>query len=205
MMKKLFTVILAVLMLFSLAACGGKDDTETPSAPAIPDKSDEVAAAVSEGRIPELEFKLGDSTSDLRTRFNELLEDMEDAHEGGGHVHNDGDILLDKSEGELSMTYTVGTAGYYYEKEKSKNGIAVLLSLEDAFGFKQGTPRADVETALAKLSLKSLNAGEDELYFVPIPEAIILRYKKDGRQLDFYFSDNELVATVLRDLNNWTI
>ena len=204
-MKRILAAILAVFMLFTLAACGAKDDAEVQSTPQIADKSGEIETAVAEGKIPELKFKLGDATADLRTHYNDLWQDMENSHSGEGHVHNDSDVLLDKSEGDLSMTYTIGTEGYYYEKAKSKNGIAVLCSTEDAFGFKQGTPRADVEAALAYLSLKSLNAGEDELYFVPIPEAIILRYKKDGRQLDFYFSENELVATVLRDLNNWTI
>ena len=205
MIKRILAVILAIMMLVGLAACKKNDDTASSDTNTLPDKSSDIAAAVAEGKIPELEFKLGDEISVLRDRYNELYSDMQDAHTGEGHVHDDGDVLLDMSEGNLSVTYNIGTASYYYEKEKKQSGIAVVCSLQDAFGFKQGTSRSDIEGSLASLSLKSLNAGEDELYFVPIPDAIVLRYKKDGRQLDFYFSDNELVATVLRDLNNWTI
>ena len=205
-MKKLLALILCLLLALSFAACSksngpvSSDDTAS-----VADKSEEFARAVGEGKIPEIKFALGDSVDDLREHYNELCEDMEENHESGGHVHTDSDILLNKSEGELSVTYEISTEKYYYEKAKRKNGISVICSLEDAFGFKQGTSRTDVEAALASLTLTALNAGEDELYFVPIAEAIVLRYKNEGKQLDFYFSSNELVAAVLRDTANWTI
>ena len=87
----------------------------------------------------------------------------------------------------------------------SKNGISVIVSTDDAFGFKNGSSRKDVEDRLSSLKTQKLNAGEDELYFVPLSEALILRYVSGKYQLDFYFYENALVATVLRDTENWTI
>lgn len=206
-MRKLISVILCLVFVFSFVACGKNADDNASSSTVVDDKSAEVeAAVVTNGSIPELKFALGDSVYDLDAYYKNLVKEQEQAHENTeGHVHEEGDILLNISEGVLSATYEIGSAKYYYEKAKAKSGIAVVCSLGDAYGFKQGSSKQDIEAALSGLEIKSLNAGEDELYFVPLSEAIILRYKKGNKQLDFYFYSNELVATVLRNTETWTI
>lgn len=203
-MKKLIAFSLVLCIAFSFVACG-KGDNSSDTSDTVADKSSEVAAAVESGKIPEMKFALGGSIDDLSDHYDNLEKQMNEAHTGEGHVHTDSDIMLNVSKGELSVTYEIGEEKYYYERAKRDNGISVVCSLSDAFGFAQGTLKSDIEAALPSLELSSLQAGEDELYFVPLAEAIILRYKKGAMQLDFYFNNNELVATVLRNTENWTI
>ncbi len=202
-MKKIIAVLLAMSFIFAFAGCTKKEEAPAPTS-SVENRSSEIAEAVAAGGIPEAEYKLGEKVSTLSERYNEIINEQYNAPEGG-HVHGDGDIYYDRLEGDLSVSYAFGKFRYYYEKEKSKNGVSVVVSTDDAFGFKQGSSRKDVEDRLSSLKTEKLNAGEDELFFVQSSEAIILRYKSGKYQLDFYFYNNELVATVLRDTENWTI
>ncbi len=203
-MKKLLSLVLCLLLLLCFSACSKTEEGDASSAPSE-DLSASVEAAVSEGRLPEAKFSLGTEISELKEYYNELEKQMEENHREDGHMYSDEDMLLAISEGTLSVTYEIGNEKYYYEKAKKSKGVAVVCSLADAFGIKHGTSKAEVEAKLSGLELKSVTAGEDELYFLPLSEALILRYKKGNHTLDFYFSNNELVATVLRNTDNWTI
>ncbi len=203
-MKKVLCLLLAALFVFSFAACKVEQEPEQSSS--LQNKSNEIKTAVLKGEIPELRLALGATVQDLENYYDDLETQIEESHEQGeGHVHDEHDIYLNISQGTLSVTYEIGSEKYYYEKEKRENGISVICSLDTAFGFKNGTSRTDVEARLADLKTKSLQAGEDELYFVPLSDALILRYTEGDYQLDFYFNDNQLVATVLRNTKNWTI
>lgn len=202
-MKKIIAVLLALTFVLAFVGCK-KEETPAPTS-SVENRSDEIASAVAEGKIPEAEYKLGEKTSTLSNHYTEIVNAQYQQPEEGGHVHGDGDVYYDRLEGDLSISYAFGVYRYYYEKEKSKNGVSVIVSTDNAFGFKQGSSRKDVEDRLSSLKTQKLNAGEDELYFVPLSEALILRYVSGKYQLDFYFYNNELVATVLRDTENWTI
>lgn len=202
-MKKIIALLLVVCFIFSFAACKGNEDSGASDE--IADKSSDVAANVVAGKIPELKFAIGAAVADVDNYYKDIENQMEEGHEGAGHVHTDEDMLLSAVEGYLSFTYEIGDAKYFYEKAKKDKGISVVCSLGDAFGIKQGAVKSEVEAALSELELKTVQAGDNELYFVPLIEAIILRYKNGNMQLDFYFSNNELVATVLRNTENWTI
>ena len=202
-MKKLIAVLLALSFVFAFAGCK-KEDAPAPTS-SVENRSDEIAEAVAAGGIPEAEYKLGEKISTLSERYNEIINEQYNTPTDGGHVHGENDIYYDRTEGELSVSYAFSKFRYYYEKAKSTNGVSVVVSTDDAFGFKNGSSRKEVEDRLSSLKTEKLNAGEDELYFVPISEALILRYKSGKYQLDFYFYNNELVATVLRDTENWTI
>ncbi len=202
-MKRVLCFLLTFVFLFSFVACKDENPEVTSS---VENKSNDIKEAVLKGEIPELKLSLGDSVEDLENYYDQLEAQIEESHEEGeGHVHDEHDIYMNISSGELSVTYEIGTEKYYYEKEKSDEGISVICSLEAAFGFVNGTSRSDIEARLADLNTQSLQAGEDELYFAPLSDALILRYTEGDYQLDFYFSDNQLVATVLRDTENWTI
>ena len=201
-MKKLIAVLISFVFLFSFAACGGKEGSESKSDESI---KTVVTEAITQGKIPEVKYALGTSTKEIDKYYADIEKQMKESHEGDGEVHSDHDIMLNSMEGNLSYTYEIGVEKYFYEKAKKSEGISVICTLEDAFGIKQGTSKSDVEAALAGLELKTVQAGEDELYFVPLTEAIVLRYKSGEYKLDFYFSNNELVATVLMNTENWTI
>ncbi len=204
-MKKFISIILVMVFVFCFAACGVKEDDPAQNS-SVENKSNDIKTAVLKGEIPELQLSLGDSVEDLENYYDQLETQIEESHEDGeGHVHNDNDIYMNISRGTLSVTYEIGTEKYYYEKEKRDEGISVICSLDAAFGFNNGTSRTDVEARLADLNTKSLQAGDDELYFVPLADALILRYTEGDYQLDFYFNNNQLVATVLRNTKNWTI
>ena len=203
-MKRILTLSLVFVFLFCFVACGNGDSSEPTSS--VEDLSSEVVGYVLKGAIPELKFAIGASVDDLEDYYNDIESQIQSSHEDGeGHVHDEHDMYMNISSGELSVTYEIGTQKYYYEKSKKEKGISVICSLGDAMGFKQGTSRSDVEKRLSGIETTSLEAGEDELYFVPIAEALVLRYIDGDFQLDFYFNDNQLVATVLRNTKNWTI
>lgn len=201
-MKKIIAILISLVFLFSLAACGDKEAPKTEGDEAL---KNSIAESVSVGKIPEVKYAIGTASEEIDKYYADIEKQMEEAHEGDGNVHSDDDMMLNSMEGYLSYTYEIGTEKYFYEKAKKAAGISVICSLEDAFGIKQGTSKSEVEAALTGLELQTLQASEEELYFVPLIEAIVLRYKSGDYRLDFYFSNNELVATVLINTKNWTI
>ncbi|MBO7217195.1 MAG: hypothetical protein J6V50_00675, partial [Clostridia bacterium] len=162
-MKKFLSILLVVVLALLVAACG-KEEAEPITDDTI---KNSVTESVLNGKIPEVKYALGTAVEDIDNYYNDLESQMEDTHEGEGHVHNDSDIFLYKSGGELTYSYEIGAEKYFYEKAKKDDGISVICTIEDAFGFKLGTAKSEVEAALAGLDLKTVNAGEDELYFVP--------------------------------------
>ncbi len=203
-MKRIICSVLCLIFVFGLFGCSKKEGNDNQPQ-STNNLSSAVAEAVAEGKIPEMKFGLGDSIDELKDYYDETYNKLEEEHQEGGHVHSESDVLLNISQGNLSVTYEIGGEKYYYERAKRPKGISVTCSLTDAFGIKHGTLKNEVEATLCDLELKSLAAGEDELYFVQLTEALILRYKENNHTVDFYFSNNVLVATVLRDTDNWTI
>lgn len=201
-MKKIISVLVCFALMLSFAACGKKDEPIVSGDETV---KSAITEAVSKGQIPELKFSLGASVEDLDKYYAEMEKQISENHQGDGHVHTDEDMLLNAMEGYLSFTYEIGNEKYFYEKAKKTAGVSAICSLSDAYGIKLGTSKADVEKALTGMELQTIQAGEQELYFVPLIEAIILRYKSGDYKLDFYFNNNELVATVLVNTKNWTI
>ncbi len=202
-MKKIVSLMLCLLMVIGIVGCGkteGEKEEEKPQ-----NVSAEFKTNVTAGKIPEVKFAVGTAASELDKYYSDTEKAMEEAHNGGGEVHSDDDMLLSSVEGFSTHTYEIGSEKYFYEKSKKDKGVSVICSLGDAYGFKHGTSKADVEAALEGLELQTLKAGESELYFVPLIEAVILRYTEGDIRVDFYFNNNELVATTLLNFKNWTI
>lgn len=205
-MKKIIAILLALTFVFAFVGC--KKEEAPADVSSVENRSDEIASAVAEGKIPEAEYKLGEKTSTLSNRYTEIVNEQYQHPEEGGHVHGDGDVYYDRTEDEETVCYAFDSKFiYYYQKDKSDKGVSAIISYDDAFGFKQGSSRKDVEDRLSSLKTQKLNAGENELYFLRNGDGnyIVLRYVSGKYQLDFYFYENALVATVLRDTENWTI
>ena len=69
-MKKLFTLLLAGVMMLSLAACGSKKE-ETPAAPSAPAASAPAASAPAAATGPT------EAAAEYRKKANEFLEQYE--------------------------------------------------------------------------------------------------------------------------------
>ncbi len=208
-MKRIVALILSLVFVLSFVGCKGKKDEGGPSGgpfASAEDKSADVVNGVEQGKIPEYPLTLSTTFQELYDYYYQLEAELQASHEtGDGHVHHGDDIYMGIVKKEVYAYYEIDTTRYYYIRESNPTMVSAICTYGDAFGFKQGTSRAEVEASLASIEIKNLTAGEDELLFIPVQEALIIRYTQGDYQLDFYFSDNQLVATVLLDTKNWTI
>ena len=98
-MKKLTAILLTIILAFMFTACGDKN--EQPETDDTTKNS--VADSVLKGEIPEVEHALGTSVEDIEEYYNNLEKQMEESHEGEGHVHDDTDILLNKKADQIAL------------------------------------------------------------------------------------------------------
>ncbi len=201
-MKRFFAALLVFLLLFTLVGCK-KDNKDGVTE----DRGQEITAQVEKGSIPEVTFAVGSGIDEVTDYYEELIANMEEEHQEGGHVHGEDDVYYNVYEGNLAVEITTGKMSFYYEKSKKAKGISVIKTTEDAFGFKTSvTTKNEIEQALTSLNGKTVVATEDDLYFLPYAEeSLVLRYNIGKYQLDFYFNENILVTTVLLNTENWTI
>ena len=71
-MKRLFSLILAVILVFTFAACGKKDDTSK-------DGGIDLEYYAELGSIPECEYSLGQDIATLKAELEELYNTEEEA------------------------------------------------------------------------------------------------------------------------------
>lgn len=204
-MKKYICLVLSLVFVFSLVGCKGdekKDDNTQYT----------IAEYAAKGEIPELDFKLGADPKTVEKHYSDIVSSQDAAHseeeqEEGAHDHPELEVpFYDVVEGEKTVRIATDTVSYFYEKDKAANGISVISIQETAYGFIPGsTTKYEVETAFEQKG-KTLDATEDDMYFIiPTENCVILRYTFEKYKLDFYFSDNTLIATVLTDTENWTL
>ena len=201
-MKKYICLILSLVFIFSLAGC--KKDVEKAQLT--------IAEYAIKGEIPELEFKLGTDPETVKKHYSDIVSSQDAAHseaeqEEGAHEHPELEVpFYEVVEKEKTVRIATDTVSYFYEKDKASKGISVISIQETAYGFTPGsTTKNQVETAFEQKG-KTLDATEDDMYFIiPTENCVILRYTFEKYKLDFYFSENTLIATVLADTENWTI
>lgn len=204
-MKKYICLVLSLVFIFSLVGCKDKENKGGNT-------QYTVAEYAVKGEIPELDFKLGEDPKTVEKHYSDIVASQDAAHseeetEDGAHDHPELEVpFYDVAEGERSVRIATDTVSYFYEKEKASKGISVISVQETAYGFTPGsTTKYEVEYAIEEKG-KTLDATEDDMYFIiPTENCVILRYTFEKYKLDFYFSDNTLVATVLTDTENWTI
>ena len=190
-MKKLICLLLALVFVFSFAACGEKEKSYA-------DKGDgSIDKYAKEGKIPEYEVSLGSSHDAIIEYFNTLAEEQ-DNH----------DLIMVEQEGNIAVNLANGVQSFYYEKEHKEKGAAVFIVTGDtAFGLEIGTTvtKSDVTKKL-KADYTVAEATADQLYFLPgtVDGVDILSANYDKIRLDFFFFDGFLSAISLTNTEYWT-
>lgn len=196
-MKKLLCSVVVLTMLFCLCGCGGAaKNTSSGVTPADPTENEKAAAA---GKIPELSFALGDDPDEIITFYEE--------QDPTSQPEEEIDRYFEVIRGQNSVTIAAGSQTYYYERANKDKGVSVLCSSDQAYGFTVGvTTLQEVESSFSG-SAQRLTATEDDQYFLiaPVEDCTILRYRYEDVKLDFYFSENVLIAAVLMNTANWTL
>lgn len=212
-MKRTLSLFLAFCMLFALSACGSSDtESDTKNVK----HSVDVAKLAAEGRLPEVEFVLGDPIDGVKDRLFELgsgmtyddfIANMKSAgHEPTGNEY-DSYIITQQKDGHtiMSTTFNTNESVYcMYNTENEKSGIAAVAIVGKAYGYDSNTLKSYIT---ASVDGKYENAEPNsELVFLPKADdgATCISYQLGMYKLEFYFSSyNTLTATVLYDTNIW--
>ena len=188
-MKKILSLILIFVLVFSFAACG-KEETKKD------DNGLDIEYYAKLGKIPECEFKIGDSVAEIESHYNEM---QEAENESADHAHD----LYEVIEGERTVMIDCGTFGYYYVKEKQANGISYIVCYDGAYGFKNGTLITDVKNTLEGIELTEENATAENVFFMLGASGTVLKAQFEKYTLMFVFQDNALSATALYLTEDW--
>lgn len=212
-MKKALALLLTVCLVFSFAACGknGSGDDSSKIKHSV-----EVAKLAGEGRIPEVDFVVGDPVEGVKDRlfklgsgmsYDEFIANMKKAgHKPTGNEY-DSYILTQKKDGHtiMSTTFNNDQSIYcMYNTENEKSGIAAIAIVGDAYGYNSNTLKKYV-TGSIDSKYKTIKAQSD-LEFLPKESdgATAISYEMGMYKLEFYFSSYDtLAATVLYDTNIW--
>ena len=206
-MKRLFCIALCFLAL-CLSGCGNNEDTPSNSTTA-----EKIETIVGIGKFEDMEYGLGADVDTVKDYYSGLVDEyneihMNDSQDGEhSHVHDHEAVIpyysLNKNDGYTEID--VSDVRFYYINKKSENGISVIATDKDVFGFTMGsTTKYDVEEAMA-VKGETRNATEDDLRLLAFPTEpmVILRYEYENRMLDFYFYENMLVTVAIIDSENW--
>ena len=204
-MKKIIAICLSLVLIVCIfSACSN----ETTSSTDIKDNKAAVTEGIKNGKIPEIDYALGDNPDGIKKHFEDLLA-QNDHSEEEDHNHSHDDVTsFTVTEGISTVKMDAGKFVYHYEKSKKSNGISVIVSYTKAFGFTAGeTIMQEVSACFEQNSITKFSASEDDMYFLvyPLSDCMILRNDTGNIRLDFYFSENVLVATVIMDKANWTV
>ncbi len=205
-MKRIICLLISLAMLFSLAGCKKEENNNSnPNGSEI-----SVEEYAKKGQIPEQKFALGTDIETVKKYYSDLVAQYSEENpneENTGHSHEDVEAYyFDVIEGEKTVRMDTGNTTFFYEKAKADKGISVISTKETAFGFVPGsTTKQEIELAFETKG-KTLDATEDDMYFVIQTDSyVILRYNFENIKLDFYFTENLLMSTVIANTQNWTV
>ena len=203
-MKKIIAVILSFVLCLSFSACS----KEVVSSNDYKQNMESITESLNKGKIPEIDFALGDNPDGIKKHFDDQLANESQTEEEGHNHSHDEVTSFTVTQGLRSVKMDAGKFVYHYEIDKKEKGISVIVSYTKAFGFTAGeTTMQEVSACFDPNSVKKILPSEDDMYFLVYPssDCMVLRYEKDNLKLDFYFSENLLIAAVLLDKANWTL
>lgn len=199
-MKKLFSILLSVILVFSFAACGDKEKDNKNTI--------DLEYYAKLGQIPEMEYTLGTDVDTVTDQLNAKMEQHQEEHEDDSdhsHDHNEQEFMFQVLEGENNVLLDNGTKNYYYNKKNKEDGISYIVNYDTAFGLEIGTVSVQVKESLSDYELKEENISEENAFFATyISEGTVLKAEIDEVVILFVFQENELFATAMYDVNNWS-
>ncbi len=216
-MKKIIAILLTTCLCFTFCSCSNKGSSSDDLGSSLSHSVD-VAKLAASGRIPEVEFILGDSVDAVKDALfkisagmshEDFCDNMRDAgHEPDGTEYN-GYVTTMESEGHtvMSSLYNEDTASSVYCMYTPNNidaGISAIAVVGEVYGFDGNTL---IDYAKNNIDAEySEDEAKSNLYFLPKGSdgATCLTYELGAHKLELYFSQyNTFVAAVLYDTNVW--
>ena len=196
-MKKLISLILCLCFIFGFVGCGNKDKKSES------DVDLEYYAKL--GKIPEVEFTLGEDIEKVTDQLSALLEDEDENSSDDSHDHDQAEYRFEIVEGQNNVLLDNGTVGYYYNKVNKNNGVSYIVNYDTSFGFEKGTVSVEIKNALKGFEFEEADVSENNAFFATyISNGTVLETKINNVVIMFVFQENELYATVMYDANNWS-
>ena len=209
-MKRIVSILLSAILLLTLVGCGNKD-TESKI-----EHSVDVSKLAKEGRIPEIEFVIGDSVDGIKDALfeiaagmthDEFVNNMQEA----GYVPDGSEYTsymnIVESEGRtiLSASSDTSNAVYcMYNTENESAGISAIAVIGSAYGYDGNTVSDYVKNSIDEQFTES--EAKSDLSFLPKSSdgATVVSYEMGIYKLEFYFSSyNTLAATVIYNTETW--
>lgn len=189
-MKKIISVLLVLLMIFSLSACQRDKDKENKATKTI----DSYAI---NGEIPEIPVKLGMTIEKVKEVFP---MDTGDADQDK--------VILSEVVGDTAVCLVTSNASFYYEKAHEDKGISVIaVTGGSVYGLKllDVTTKSDIKDKLEAEFTEHV-ATEEEQYFLlgPAQNCTVLSATFDKIRLDFFLADGYLTAATITNTEYWT-
>ena len=214
-MKKLLSCLLILVLSFMTFGCSGKG---TYSEVEKIEHDVDVVKEASLGRIPEVEFLLGDPIDGVQDAlfeksagmtYNEFCQKMIDAGYTPDGSEYSSYIMTNEVGGRtiLSANFdTYSTVYCMYNTENKDSGIAAIAvgGEAKAYGFDTNTLMDYVKGAVDAEAVEE--PANSELSFLPkeADGATRLVYEIGDYKLELYFTSyNTLAATVLYNMNIW--
>ena len=210
-MKRITSVVMALILLIALCACNNSDKNNIKV-----DHSVDVAKLAREGRIPEVEFIIGDSVDGVKDSLfqisagmshDDFVANMQEAGYAADGSEYSSYINIIEANGRtiLSAADNKNNAVYcMYNTENAESGIGAIAVIGDAYGFSGNTELDYVKGSINEKFIES--KAQSDQSFLPKSDdgAICLTYELGVYKLEFYFSSyNTLSATVLYNTEIW--
>lgn len=216
-MKRAFSLLLAFCMCFSFCSCK-KENEKTDTYSGGSEHSVDVVKLASAGRIPEVEFMLGDSVDAVKDALFQISAGM--SHEKFCENMREAGFEPDGTEYEGYVTETAvedhtimaslynedNASSVYcmYTTSKEDSGISAIAVVGEVYGLDGNTIIEYAKNAMGMEYLES--KADSDFYFLPKGDdgAVCLSYELGAHKLELYFSNyNTFVAAVLYDTNIW--
>lgn len=180
-MKKLFSLVLCVIFVLSLAACGNNSNGGS-------DHSVDVEYYAKLGQINDISYKLGDGVDETYDIISTATLDDE------------GEYLYYEYETGDYTVMTDGTVCCCYKTEDKSAGITHIVKYGDAYGFNIGAISTQIRDTMSDMGYTATEreAKSGELFFLPSSSDItVLEYEIKENTVLFVFQQNALSATVI--------
>lgn len=182
-MKKIISILLSILLIFSFAACGDESNSKGDIV--------DLGYFVKLGQIPECDYKIGDSVETVNEDLKKAANTSEDA-------------VYDFVEGEENALIDGGLYSYYYKKANAQDGVSYIVSYDTAFGFEIGTLWVEIENAYEDINFTQEEMNDKNSFFLlGSPEGKVLKAEISDYTVSFLFVDNALCATAIYKTNDW--
>ena len=196
-MKKLFSVILAFVLVLSFAACTKNKSADAPQEVTQTVFVDKAALEqnVTDGKIPEMEYALGQDVEALKTDLEQQPQENADDEDYAGPY-----TLLEKAD------YTVISTGIFRQFEyccRADGKVSAVATSDAAFGLENGTFINEIELALSDVAEKKQGVKVAWLPSGVLCDCLTAAFGENA--VSFLFVDDQLVKTVVYRAEEWTI